>query len=113
VKIAKLEALAQPYATLTAGTPGARSYDPAARDFGYVYRTKPPGKGRKFGPGSITKVSVPAIEYPAGYRVRVRGARVLSRPGARVLLLAQCGRAKRVKLSVSPGRLRAAARKCG
>jgi endoglycosylceramidase len=113
VKAAKLLALAQPYATVTAGTPRRWAFDPGTHALRYVYRTKPAGGGRRFDPGSITKLSVPAIQYPAGYRVRVRGARVLSRPRARVLLVAQCGRAERVKVSVSPGKLRAAARKCG
>ncbi|HEY7268004.1 MAG TPA: cellulase family glycosylhydrolase [Solirubrobacterales bacterium] len=113
VKTEKLALLAQPYAMVTAGTPRRWGFDPATRSFRYVYRTKPAGQGRKFGPGSISTLSVPAIEYPAGYRVRVRGARVVSRPRARVLRIAQCGRAKRVKVSVAPGKFRGAAQKCG
>ena len=113
VKTDKLLVLAQPYATVTSGTPRTSSFDAGARTLRFVYRTKPAAKGRRFEPDSVTKLSVPAIEYPAGYRVRVRGARVLSRPRARVLRLAQCGHAKSVTVSVAPGRTRAAARKCG
>jgi endoglycosylceramidase len=113
VKTDKLLVLAQPYATATSGTPRSSSFDAGARTLHFVYRTKPAGKGRRFEPDSVTKLSVPAIEYPAGYRVRVRGARVVSRPRARVLQLAQCGHAKSVTVSVTPGRTRAAARKCG
>jgi endoglycosylceramidase len=112
VKADKLAALAQPYGEITAGTPRRTSFDAATHGFRYVYATKRAGKGRKFASGSVTKLSVPALQYPAGYRVRVRGARVLSRPRARVLVISQCGRAKRVKVSVAPDKFRAAARKC-
>jgi len=112
VKTAKLLALAVPYASVTAGTPRRWSYDSATHAFRYVFKTKPAGKGRRFAEGSITTLQLPAIQYPAGYRPRVAGARVLSKPRARVLRLAQCGRAKTVKVSVAPGEFRAAARKC-
>jgi endoglycosylceramidase len=113
VKADKLLVLAQPYATVTSGTPRRSSFDSGTRTLRFVYKTKPAGKGRRFEPDSVTKLSVPAIEYPAGYRVRVGGARVVSRPRARALQLAQCGHAKSVKVSVAPGRTRPAARKCG
>jgi endoglycosylceramidase len=113
VKTDKLLVLAEPYATVTSGTPRSSSFDAGTRVLRFVYRTKPAGKGRRFAPDSVTKLSVPAIEYPAGYRVRVSGARVASRPRARVLQLAQCGHARSVKVSVASGRTRAAARKCG
>jgi endoglycosylceramidase len=112
VKTDKLLALAQPYATVTSGTPLRSSFDTATRTFNVVYRTKPAGKGRRFGADSVTKLSTPAVQYPTGYRVGVSGARVVSRPRARVLQLAQCGDAKAVKVSVGPGKTRAAARKC-
>jgi endoglycosylceramidase len=112
VKTEKLALLAQPYATVTAGTPRRWAFDAATHGFRYVYRTKPAGKGKKFGKGAITKLSLPAIQYPAGYRVRIKGARVLSQPRARVLLVTRCGRAKQVEVAVTPGKFRAAARKC-
>jgi endoglycosylceramidase len=113
VKADKLLALAQPYATVTSGTPRQSSFDAATRTFQFAYRTKPAGKGKRFDADSVTKLSVPAVQYPTGYGVRVSGARVVSRPRARVLQLAECGHAKAVKVSVAPGRIRAAARKCG
>ena len=112
VKPDKLAALAQPYARLTSGTPRSSAYDPAMHTFRYAFRTKGPNKGKRFGPGSITTLELPAIQYPAGYRVRVRGALVLSGPRARVLRLAQCDGAKTVKVSVAPGKTSAAARRC-
>jgi endoglycosylceramidase len=113
VKLAKLMALAEPYATLVSGTPRKWAFNGVSRTLRFVYRTKPAGAGERFAAESITKLSVPAIQYPTGYRVRVSGARVVSRPRARTLRLAQCGRAKRVKLRISPGKPKAAARKCG
>lgn len=112
VKTAKLLALAQPYAQLTSGTPRKWAFDSTTLTFRFIYRTRPAGKGKRFGPGSITKLSVPAIQYPGGYQVRVRGARVISRPRARVLRLAQCGDAKTVKVRIKPGKTPRSARTC-
>ena len=114
VKTEKLMALAQPYARVTAGTPHQWAFDPATHRFRFVYKTSPARKkGAKFEPGSVTKLSIPGIQYPAGYRVRIRGARVVSRPRAGTLRLAQCGHAKTVKLTVTQGKTPPAARKCG
>ena len=105
VKTEKLMALAQPYARVTAGTPRQWAFDPATHTFRFVYKTSPARKkGAKFEPGSVTKLSIPGIQYPAGYRVRIRGARVVSRPRAGTLRLAQCGHAKTVKLTVTQGK---------
>jgi endoglycosylceramidase len=112
VKIDKLLLLAQPYADLTSGTPRQASYDTTTRSFTYAYKTRPAGKGKRFGPGSITTLQVPAVQYPSGYAVNVRGARVVSRPHSSVLRLAQCGRAKRVRMEIGPGKTLAVARKC-
>jgi endoglycosylceramidase len=112
VKTEKLLLLARPYATVVSGTPRKYQWDATAQSLLFSYSTKPAGKGKRFDPGSITKLSVPAIEYPTGYGVLVNGARVVSRPRARTLRLAQCGRTGAVKLSIRPGRIAAAARKC-
>ena len=48
-------------------------------------------------------ISVPAaIQYPGGYRVRVSGARVTSRPGATLLTLANRGARRTVVVTVAP-----------
>ena len=103
VKAAKLAALAQPYARLVSGTPGKSAFDSASRRFRFSYRTKhADGKGR-FDPGSITEVVAPAVQYPKGYRVRAKGAEVVSKPGAPVLELARREGAKVVKVDIRPG----------
>src|SRR5262249_54536147 len=82
VKTSKLQLLAQPYAAVTAGTPRGQSFDAATRTFRYSFRTKPAGKGKRFESGAVTSLEIPAIQYPAGYRVRVEGAQMLSSPRA-------------------------------
>ena len=113
VKTEKLVLLAQPYARVVSGTPREWAFDDATHQVRFVYTTKPAGQGKRFGPGSITTLSMPEVEYPSGYGVSVRGARVVSRPRSSVLRLAQCGNARRVRVEIGPGKARAAARKCG
>jgi endoglycosylceramidase len=66
---------------------------------------KASGRGR-FKAGSCTEVFVPALQYPHGYRTRVRGARVISRRGAGVLELASRPGARTVHVEVTPARNR-------
>jgi endoglycosylceramidase len=88
---AKARALAVPYAFATAGEPGRESFNAATRAFSYTY-----GVVRAI--HAPTEVMVPLYTYPLGYRVRVRGATVVSakrtsllelrsKPGARVVTL--------------------------
>ena len=112
VKTDKLIFLAQPYASAVAGTPGASSYDSATGTFSFAYTRQPIGGGKKFKPGSVTEIEIPGILYPTGYRVRVRGAEVKSKPRASLLRLALCPGASRVSLSVTQGKLRNRSRHC-
>lgn len=103
VKEPILAALAQPYARLVSGTPGKSAFNPKSRRFRFSYKTKQAdGKGR-FDSGSITEVVAPKVQYPKGYRVRAKGAEIVSDPGAPVLELAQRGSAKKVKVDIRPG----------
>jgi endoglycosylceramidase len=98
VKAAKLRALERPHPMAIAGTPRAYRYDVARRRFTLSYATRrPSGRGR-FGAGARTTVWLPTRRR---WRVRVAGARVVSRPGARVLVLAAKAGARRVALRVS------------
>jgi len=76
----KAAALAEPYPMATAGEPLAWRFDPAHRSFGFRWR---PDR-RIHAP---TVVAVPRINFPRGYAVLARGARVVSRPGAARLAL--------------------------
>lgn len=76
----KAAALAEPYPMATAGVPLAWRFDPATKVFTFRWR---PGAAI----AAPTVVAVPPINFPRGYRVSVRGARVVSRPGAARLAL--------------------------
>jgi endoglycosylceramidase len=78
--------LAVPYLAATAGTIGPTSYDPSTGTFTFSYRVA----HRIAAP---TLIQVPRYTYPNGYGVLVKGAVVVSRPGARVLALAASRRA--------------------
>jgi endoglycosylceramidase len=97
----KLAALATPYPQVVAGTPASWSFTGGV--FRLIYSTaRATGLGR-FATGARTEVSVPAIEFPDGYRVTVTGATVLSAPNAPVLVLAALSGATTVRVTVQPG----------
>lgn len=86
--------LAVPYPWATAGTPGPQSFDAATGSFSYRYRVT----------SSLavpTELVLPHLAYPHGYRVDVRGARIVSRAGAPVLKLAARPDAVTVRLRVT------------
>ncbi len=100
---AKLRALAVPHPLRVAGTPTAYSFDRGTRRFTLRYRAARAGRpAGRFGPGSRTTVAVPRLLYPHGYRVRVTGARVVSEPGARILVLALRLGARKVEVRLLP-----------
>jgi endoglycosylceramidase len=101
VNLAKLRVLAEPYPRVVAGTPRSYGFDLGTRVFRLRYSTTGPD-GRQFGPGSCTAVVVPPVQYPAGYRVTVRGGRVISRPGAGLLEIESTGGAQVVTVMVRP-----------
>ncbi len=69
----KLKALARPYPQAIAGTPIRWSFNPATRKFELVYTTQRADGHGRFERGT-TRVFVPKIQYPDGFRVRVTGA---------------------------------------
>lgn len=101
VKVDKLKVLARPFPRSVAGTPGAWDFDPATRKFTLRYATESPAGGRL--PREVlTEVFVPRLHYPGGYDVQVRGARMVSRPGAQSLLLRRDRSAGEVTLRLAP-----------
>lgn len=87
---AQAAALTRPHASAIAGTPVSTAYDEGARRL--VVRWRPRA--------GTTRILVPRVVYPKGYRVQVRGGRVLSRRGGVVLVRAR--RAEQVLAIVSP-----------
>ena len=104
LKRAKLRLLARPYPAVVSGTPRSFRFRPGSRTFTLRYSTRRAGRRARFGAGSITEIVLPRMQYPRGYRVRVSGARVASRAGARVLRLEARGGAKEVSVRVGTRR---------
>jgi endoglycosylceramidase len=95
----KLKVLAEPYPQVVAGTPTSWSF--AGGVFRLTYTTaRADGQG-SFGARSETDIAVPAIQYPAGYRVAVTGAAVASAPNAATLRLLSRRGAGIVQVSVT------------
>jgi endoglycosylceramidase len=99
-----LAVLDQPYPQRVAGTPGAFSYDAGTRTFRFGYTTRSVVTGRPMRPGVPTRIWVGSMHYPHGYVAAVRGGRVVSRPGARVLLVVASRGASAVLVTVTPAR---------
>jgi endoglycosylceramidase len=112
LKRAKLRILARPYPALVSGTPRSFRFRPASRTFTLRYSTRRAGRRTRFEPGSITEIAVPRVQYRHGYRVRLVGARVVSRARARVLRLKTCSGARDVALRVTRGRAARSSRRC-
>jgi endoglycosylceramidase len=94
-------ALVRPYPLAVAGTPSSLSFDPASGTFDFSYTTVSPG-GEAYPRGLLTALSIPALQYPEGYRVTVSGARIVSRPCMPLLLLRNLPHAEQVSIEVVP-----------
>jgi endoglycosylceramidase len=98
----KLALIERPYPQAVAGTPTSFGYDPDSNTFQLSYEARSPDGGRL--PRRLrTRVYVPPSHYPDGYDVELTGARVLSDPDAKYLLLQRGKGARRVSLEVVPG----------
>lgn len=94
---AMLATLARPYPQLVAGTPIGWGFDAHTKVFSLQYSAdRADGQGT-FPPNSETDITVPALQYPNGYRTTVSGATVVSPPDAPVL---------RVRATSGPGPIR-------
>jgi len=102
LKREKLEIFSRPYPRAVAGTPTGFRFDPEARRFDLDYSTEPPGD-RAIGRRAQTEVFIPPVHYHGDYEVDVEGARVVSKPGRRVLRLRNAPRADAVSVRVTPG----------
>ena len=100
VNTAKLAVLAAPYPQLVAGTPKSWSFKSGT--FRLCYTTERADHQGRFSPGTPTVISVPAIEYPSGYQVTVKGGQVVSAPGAPLLTVVADAGADTVDVTVTP-----------
>jgi endoglycosylceramidase len=102
----KLKASSRPYPQVVAGTPERWSFDPESEEFELSYSARTPD-GRTLPRRLETEVFIPPVHYHGRYRVRVEGATVTSRRGARRLRLRRSRGAKRVTLTVEPAQRQA------
>ncbi|HWU68205.1 MAG TPA: cellulase family glycosylhydrolase [Stenotrophobium sp.] len=100
LKAAKLAVLSRPYPQAIAGVPKSYGFDAGSGIFSLDYLTLHADGSGDFPAGSQTVIVLPARQYPSGYAVTVRGARIVSAPGAMHLLLASCANVGEVTVSV-------------
>ena len=101
VKGEKLAVLSRPYPQAVAGTPKAFSFDPESQEFELAYSTDPVAGGKL--PRRLeTEVFIPPVHYHGDYAVEAKGAKVVSKPGRRVLRLRNGRGAGEVTVKVTP-----------
>ena len=99
VNTGNLLILASPYPQIVSGTPNAWSFKNGTFDFSYS--TAKIGGPGTFAAGALTTISVPAVEYPAGYQVNVTGGHVVSAPNAAQLVIASDADATQIRVVVT------------
>jgi hypothetical protein len=76
-------------------------YHPDTGIFRLAYRAKGPD-GKRLSRRMRTRVYVPRSHYPDGYDAEATGARIVSDPGSRYLLLRRRAGAASVELTIRP-----------
>jgi endoglycosylceramidase len=94
-------ALVRPYPKAVAGTPTRMAFDPTTKIFEMAYSAIAPD-GVIPPRGLPTVISLPKRQYPTGYKVKVKGAKVSSRPCAELLTLVRRPTAVAVTVTVRP-----------
>ena len=98
----KLRALVVPHPLRVAGTPTGYHFDRDSRVFRATWSTTRATSTGRFRTGSRTTLAVPRLVFPQGYVATVTGGRVVSRPGARILVVKQAKRVRAVEVVVRP-----------
>lgn len=97
---ATLAVFDEPYPQLVSGTPLSMSYDPASDAFTLKYSTTSP-TGHRFAADARTRIYASPLHYPHGYRVAVRGGRIVA-DGSAYLTVAAFARSRTVTVSLTP-----------
>jgi endoglycosylceramidase len=100
---AKLTVLSQPYPIATAGMPLTERYDPTDDTFSYTY-----APNRRI--SKPTVIFTAPLHHPHGYTAAVSGARVVSAPNARYLVLRPVSHGNTVRVHLTPAVARAVSR---
>jgi endoglycosylceramidase len=97
-----LDILSRPHPAVVGGTPLSYDFDADKRTFILRWTTqRASGKGR-FKPGTVTEVRVPRRQYPKGYEVVAKAAKVLSKRNAPILRLAARKGAREPQVKITP-----------
>ena len=99
---AKLTALAVPHPSLVSGTPTAYAYNRSSHVFTATWTTEKAAGGGSFATGAQTTIAAPAVAYPNGYTVQVRGGQVVSAADADTVVVEQSAGATSISVTVSP-----------
>ncbi len=97
----RLDAVVRPYPQLVAGTPLEYTWD--GERFQLAFSTRSADGSRRFGRGSRSEIVVPRARFPHGYGVEATGARVVSKPDSKLLVLRTCAHVRRVEIAVAKG----------
>jgi len=97
----KLKASSRPYPQAVAGTPLEYGFDRDSLRFELSYSAQTPA-GKTLPRKQLTEVFIPPIHYHGRYAVEADGAEVVSKPGARRLLLKRDAGATEVSVAVIP-----------
>lgn len=96
------QVLVRPYPQRVAGVPSGWSFDPSTKTFELRYKTWR-ADGRGWWPaGARSTVFVPRQVYTSGYSSKITGGRVVSRAGAKHLVIESRWGARTVTIRVSP-----------
>jgi endoglycosylceramidase len=101
INTAAFAALVRPYPKAVAGTPTRIAFDPTTKVFELEYAAVT-ADGRIPPRGLPTVISLPKRQYPTGYKVKVKGAKVSSRPCAELLTLVRRPTSAAVTVTVRP-----------
>lgn len=97
----KLAILAVPHLRAAAGTPTSTAWDQSTRTYQATWTAKRVAGDGDFAPGSVSEIAVPAVHYPNGYKVEVKGAKVISKAGDTRLQVSSTGEGP-VSVTITP-----------
>jgi endoglycosylceramidase len=97
----KLALIERPYPRAINGTPTSYSFDRDTTTFRLAFSRAAPS-GKRLRSSLPSEVYVPRIHFPDGYRVRAKGVRAVSAPGARILKLKWKRGATQASVKVTP-----------
>ena len=97
----KLAILAVPHLRAAAGTPTSTTWDQSTRTYQATWTAKRVAGDGDFAAGSVSEIAVPTVHYPHGYKVEVKGGKVISKAGDTRLQISSTGEGS-VSVTITP-----------